>query len=73
MSAVVHYGPRPVFKDTLSCEVHILDESPEKTPTTLTVEIIQKIRDVQNFDSVDALKRQIQKDIDEARAILKTC
>lgn len=73
LSAVLHYGPRPVFKDIPSCEVHILDESPEKTPTTLTVEIIHKMREVQDFPSVEDLKKQIQKDIDAARAILKTC
>lgn len=53
--------------------MHVLDEPPAKTPNTMSIEIIQKLRDVQNFDSVDALKKQIQKDIDEARAILKTC
>ena len=72
MSAVLHYGPRPVFKDTVSCESHLLDEIPSKTPDSLTVEIIQKLRDVQDFASVEALKEQILNDIAEARAILKS-
>ena len=69
-NAVLHYGPRPVFKDTSSCEVHLLDRTLEKTPEMLTVEVIQFLRDVRDFPSVDALKKQIGKDIDEVRAIL---
>lgn len=72
-NAVLHYGPRPVFKDTPSCEVHLLDKNLTDTHDFLTVEIIQKLRDVRDFPSVNALKEQIQKDISEARAILKAC
>ena len=53
---VLHYGPRPVFKDIASCEVHLLDTNLMETPKSLTVEIIQKLRDVRDFvirDSMD--------------------
>ncbi|MBI3336037.1 riboflavin kinase [Candidatus Peregrinibacteria bacterium] len=73
LKAVLHYGPRPVFKDTSSCEVHFLDIAPTATLDSLTVEIIQKLREVQDFSSVEELQKQIQRDIAEARAILKTC
>lgn len=65
--AVLHYGPRPVFKDSLSCEVHILDQLIHNPPEKITVEIIKRLRSVQDFPSPEALKEQIEKDIEEAR------
>lgn len=68
--AVMHYGPRLVFNESVSCEVHMLDvklEAPEK----LTVEVIKKLREVHNFPSPEVLKAQIAEDISEARDILK--
>ena len=68
--ASMHYGPRPVFKDSIACEVHLLDHVLESAPTTLTVNIQQYLRPVLNFESVEALKEQIAKDNGQARAIL---
>ncbi len=68
--AVMHYGLRPVFDNDMACEIHFIDIEPKENLESLTVTVIEKIRDVQNFDSVDALKDQIQKDIQDARAIL---
>jgi riboflavin kinase/FMN adenylyltransferase len=69
--ATLHYGPRPVFKDTPSCEAHLLDEVVDTPPTSVTVETIEWLRSVENFPSVDALKEQIAIDIQRARGILK--
>jgi len=68
--AVMHHGPRPVFNDVPSCEIHFLDFEPQSTPEKLDVTIVEKIREIANFESVDALKEKIQEDIERARAIL---
>jgi len=70
--AILHYGIRPTFDDTPSCEVHILDQNIGKAPKALTVEIIRKIRNTEKFASAKDLMIQMQKDISSARAILGT-
>ena len=68
--AVLHYGPRPVFDDDVACEVHVLDQNLKQTPESVNVEVIQKLRNVQDFDSEDDLKAKIAEDIAQARDIL---
>jgi FAD synthase len=70
MDAVMHFGPRPVFKDTPACEVHLLDQVIEHVPDRIIVEVIALIRKVQDFPSVDDLKAQIAQDIEDTRAML---
>ncbi len=66
----MHYGPRPVFKDSVSLEVHVLDAHLASVPSSIDVEIIGRIRDVENFESPEALTLRIRKDIQEARGML---
>ena len=68
--AVLHFGPRPVFHDAPSCEVHLLDTDLPSPPSQLQVEVISRLRDVQDFPSVVALQEQIADDIAQARSIL---
>lgn len=68
--AVMHYGLRPTFHDTESCEVHLLDGAPENAPEKVEVIVAGFLRDVQQFDSPQALKAQIEQDINAARAML---
>ncbi|MBI3618696.1 riboflavin kinase [Candidatus Peregrinibacteria bacterium] len=70
-SAAIHYGPRPVFNDDTTFEIHILDEQIGKLPKSVTVQLIERLRDIEDFDSADELRAQIEEDIAEARAILK--
>ena len=70
LNAAMHYGPRPVHKDSRSCEVHALDTLIQNTPETVTVEVIEYLRPVADFPSEDALKLQIADDIKRARGIL---
>ena len=70
MQSVMHYGPRPVFRDTLSCEVHILDTHIVDPPSVIEVRVIEKLRDVADFATKDDLVTQIQSDIERARGIL---
>lgn len=66
----MHYGPRPVFNDDIALEVHVLDQLIAEFPKTVDLEIVSKIRDVQNFESVPALQDAIAADIAAVRAIL---
>jgi len=69
-TGALHYGPRPVFDDSPSCEVHLLDASMKKAPHELTIELVHRIRDIQDFPTVEALMREIEEDITAARGIL---
>jgi FAD synthase len=69
-SAVMHIGPRPVFQDTRSCEVHVIDDVLLNSPQTITVQIIGFLREVRNFPSPHALIEQMEEDIIAARAML---
>lgn len=66
-----HYGARPVFHDSVSFEVHVIDHDVLYPPDVLTIEIVARIRDVQNFENVEALKAAIADDVKQARAILR--
>ena len=67
--ATMHYGARPTLGFDPSCEVHLLG-SLQNEQETITVEVIQKLRDVQDFGSEEALKKQIAEDIEKAREAL---
>lgn len=69
--AVMHYGPRPVFNDTLSCEIHLLDTIPSVDLEEVSVSVLERIRDVRNFPDAEALKEEITKDIRRAREIIE--
>lgn len=68
--AVMHWGPRPVFQDSVSCEIHILDGVEAVTPDTIEVMPVGFLREVRNFRSPEKLMQQIASDIAEARAML---
>lgn len=66
----MHYGPRPVFQDSRACEIHLIDTDLSTLPATVTVSVVQYLREIRDFPSTEALKEQILDDIDECRAIL---
>ena len=66
----MHYGPRPVFQDSRACEIHLIDTELSFLPTTVTVTVVQFLRKILNFPSVEALKAQILDDIRQCRGIL---
>ena len=70
-SAAIHYGPRLLYNDSTAFEIHLIDAELEAAPDTITVEMVARLRDVENFPSENALKEQIAMDISEARAILQ--
>lgn len=70
--AAMHLGPRPVFRDTRTCEVHLLDRALDVSPKRLDIRVIERLRDVLDFPSPEALRAQITDDIRRVRAILGT-
>ncbi len=67
--SVANWGPQPTFKsEEPLLEVHVLDFSDELYGKEVSFEFLKKIRDVRTFESPEALKGQIQKDLVEARA-----
>lgn len=70
--SVAYIGTRPTFDGgERGVEVSILDGIHELYGRTLTVEFIDRIRGDAQFDSGEALSRQITADVDSARGILR--
>lgn len=70
MKGALHYGPRPVFKDTPSCEVYLLDIHIEEAPHSMTIAPVGYIRPVEDFPSPEALMERIAEDVTSAHAML---
>lgn len=68
---VLHYGPRPVFKDIDSCEIHLLDTTIDFSPKEAEVEVVGYIRPISNFPSTYELLVQINDDMQKAREMLE--
>lgn len=69
--AAMHVGPRVVFRDTRSCEVHVIDHAIRRAPVRLTVEVIKRLRSVRDFSTVSALQRQIARDIEKTKNVIR--
>lgn len=66
--AVVHSGPRPTFPGSQPAfEVHLI-HFPDRDlyEQWLTVSILQKIRDIEHFATLEHLKEAIESDIKKA-------
>lgn len=75
-AAVINIGHRPTVEGRtdapLSIEAHLLDFSGDLYGLTAELTFLRRLRGEQRFESLNALKLQIQKDIDNARDILKS-
>lgn len=70
---VMNIGNRPTVNGLQqTIEVHLLDWAGDLYGRTLTVSLEKFIRPEQKFDSIEALKSQIQADCDLARSLLAT-
>lgn len=66
---VANLGPKPTVNDErFWLEVHLFDDAPNLYGQRLEVQLLHKLRGVQRFDTLDALKQQIQADIQATRA-----
>ncbi|HJN73841.1 MAG TPA: riboflavin biosynthesis protein RibF [Myxococcota bacterium] len=69
--AVANLGVRPTFEGSrLSIEVHLLDFEGDLYGERMDVLFRERLRGERRFENVGALKRQVEKDIQAARAIL---
>jgi riboflavin kinase / FMN adenylyltransferase len=68
--AVANLGSRPTFKEgERLLEVHLLDASIDLYDRKLDVDFVDRLRDTQRFESIDALRAQIARDADAARTV----
>ena len=71
MPAVASIGTRPTVNGVgVLLEVHVFDFSGDLYGRRLHVELVAKIRDEAQFDSLDTLTEQMHQDASDARAIL---
>jgi riboflavin kinase/FMN adenylyltransferase len=70
-SGIANIGVRPTVdgKEPL-LEVHVFDFDGNLYNKLLTIKFKQKLREEKTFESIDALKIQIEKDLVEARSWL---
>ncbi len=70
LHAVVNIGNRPTFNlKGIVVEAHLLNFSGDLYGEQITLEFIERVRDEKKFESLDALKIQIGKDIETAEKI----
>lgn len=71
LDAVANVGVRPTFEgEALSVEVHVLDGSFDFYGSEFEVQFVDRVRDEQKFDGIDALMARIRKDCEAARLLL---
>jgi len=73
--AAVNLGTNPTFtpdKQTLNVEAYLLDFDRDIYGEMMQLEFAARLRDELKFNSVDALIKQIQEDVDQTRQLLGT-
>jgi riboflavin kinase/FMN adenylyltransferase len=69
---VLHVGPRPVFDDArTSVEAHLLDFRGDLYGKHLRLELIDRVREVRDFDSVGELVSAMRQDVLDAKEMLQ--
>ena len=71
--SVTNVGIRPSVDDgtRVNCETHILDFAGDLYGQQAKVQFIKRLRDEMRFESIDALKKQIRRDIAATQAYYK--
>lgn len=69
-AGALHAGPRPAVHDmTPTVEVHILDfDGRDLYGQHVALDLVKRLRDVQNFDSHNDLAKAIEEDVQRVRA-----
>jgi riboflavin kinase/FMN adenylyltransferase len=71
-NSITNIGTRPTFDgDALSIETFLLDRLEGKSPARIRVELLRRVRDEQKFESPEALKAQILRDVARARSYFR--
>ncbi|MCJ7515394.1 MAG: bifunctional riboflavin kinase/FAD synthetase [Dehalococcoidia bacterium] len=72
LPSVTNIGVRPTFGGSKRLvETYILDFEGELLGQKLTIDLVDKLRDEERYDTVDELKAQMARDVEKARQILK--
>ncbi|HEX8834676.1 MAG TPA: bifunctional riboflavin kinase/FAD synthetase, partial [Abditibacteriaceae bacterium] len=72
LPAALNIGVRPTVSGVgLSVEFHVIDKTIDVTPHRVRLQMVERLRDEQKFEGLDALVTQLHHDIDNARAILQ--
>ncbi|TVR53022.1 MAG: bifunctional riboflavin kinase/FAD synthetase [Gemmatimonadales bacterium] len=67
----LHLGPRPTFQGSPpSVELHLMDFEGDLYGEEIRVDVVQRLRDVLPFVSVETLVEQMGKDVGQARQVL---
>ena len=70
--AALNIGVRPTVGGTRrQIEFHVLDANIETPPKSVELEFVERLRDEQKFDGLDALVAQMKLDLGAAREILR--
>jgi riboflavin kinase/FMN adenylyltransferase len=68
----LHIGPNPTFgEDARKVEAHVIDFSGDLYGQNIELEILERIRAVTKFESLEALKTQLTKDVAQVDLIVK--
>ena len=71
--AATSIGVRPTFEEgEHAIEAFVLDFEGDLYGQQVRLEFVRRLRDEVKFDSVQSLKQQVDKDVDQTRAILQT-
>jgi riboflavin kinase/FMN adenylyltransferase len=70
-AAAVNVGVRPTFETGrgLVVEAHLIDFDGDLYGQTLRIAFVERLRGEKRFESVDELVAQMNRDVEEARAI----
>lgn len=74
--SAIHFGPVPAFnKSEITLEAHLIDVTDDNVPNVydkeIELDLVEKIRDIDNFYDIEDLVIQITKDVNKARNMLK--
>lgn len=69
---VMNLGSRPTVNAGRSLEVHLIDRDEDLYGRTLRVRFVTRLRHEQRFNSIEELRRQIERDVASARAALSS-
>ena len=74
--SITNVGYRPTFesasgKDALTIETFLLSPFTPPAPEHIRVEFLHRVRDERKFESAEALKAQILRDVGRARVFLR--
>jgi riboflavin kinase/FMN adenylyltransferase len=72
---VLYVGTRPTVTPSVTartCEVYVMDFSGDLYEEWILVEPVQHLRDDQLFTTLDELRTQISRDVQQAKSLLKT-